>query len=179
MSVQPSWWNIQRKPADGKYRMRRQRGFSLVELLIVVAIILIICAIAIPNMFRAKINANESSAVGSLRAIGTGEVTYAASYPTVGFSLNLASLGGSSCTSPSSTAACIIDNTLATATSTSASKSGYYFTYAPNSTIGYTANADPAYWNQSGTKHFYTDATAVIHFNSANQIASASDPTIQ
>jgi len=159
--------------------MRREQGFSLIELLIVVAIILIICAIAIPNMFRAKINANESSAVASLRAIGTGEITYAATYPTVGFSLNLGSLGGTSCTAPTSTSACIIDNTLATATSAPNSRTGYYFTYLPNSAVGYTAWADPAYWNQSGTKHFYTDSSGVIRYNSSNQSASATDPIIQ
>lgn len=159
--------------------MRRQKGFSLVEVLIVVAIILIICAIAIPNMFRAKINANESSAVGSLRTISTAEITYAATYPTIGFSQNLTSLGGTSCTVPTSTSACLIDNTLAQASSPTAPRTGYYFTYTPNSSVGYTTLADPAYWNQSGTKHFYTDATGVVHFNSANQTASATDPSIQ
>ena len=159
--------------------MRKQGGFSLIELLIVVAIILIIAAIAIPNFLRAKISANESSAVSSLRAVITAEMTYTSTYPTVGFSADLPSLAGTACTTPTSSAACIIDNTLAQATSASNPKTGYYFTYAPNSTIGYTANADPAYWNQSGTKHFYTDGTGVIHFNSANQSATASDPIIQ
>ena len=73
--------------------MRKQQGFSLIELLIVVAIILIIAAIAIPNLLRAKMAANESSAVGSIRAINTAEITYASAYPTVGFAPDLASLG--------------------------------------------------------------------------------------
>ena len=93
-----------------------RRGFSLIELLIVVTIILIIAAIAIPNFLRSKMAGNEASAVSSLRTINTAEVAYFSTYPNQGYSANLASLGGvAPCAVASTAAACLVDNVLAAA----------------------------------------------------------------
>jgi prepilin-type N-terminal cleavage/methylation domain-containing protein len=103
--------------------MRKQKGFSLIELLIVVAIILIIAAIAIPNLLRARIAANESASVSAIRTVNTAEVTYATAYPTKGYSDTLGALGGAPavCATPAVANACLIDNVLASATASSAS----------------------------------------------------------
>jgi type IV pilus assembly protein PilA len=140
--------------------MRKQKGFSLIELLIVVAIILIIAAIAIPNLLRARMAANEASAVQSIKTINTAEITYNSAYPTIGYAPTLEVLGGASPCTPNSTTACLIENGLA-----SGYKAGYNFTATGSGgppAVMYFATAVPATLNQTGTRSFCSFEDAVI-----------------
>lgn len=141
-------------------------GFSLIELLIVVAIILIIAAIAIPNLLRARIAANESSAAASVRSIATAEVSYNAAYPTLGYAPALPNLGGvaAACT-PSSATACLIDTVLSTGV-----KSGYTFkaTGFPSGSginVSFVVGAAPSAFNQTGVRNFCIITDGVLRSN--------------
>ncbi len=161
--------------------MKRQKGFSLIELLIVVAIILIIAAIAIPNLIRSKMQANEAAAVATLRTLNTAEVVYSSSYNVANtFAASLVDLGdggtATACvsgTAPTSTSACLIDNALELGDQNP--KSGYLLKYVPpTATTGYAINNDPQ--PGGGVRHFYTDQNLVIRANPAGAATATSSP---
>jgi type IV pilus assembly protein PilA len=147
--------------------MKKQLGFSLVELLIVIAIILIIAAIAIPNLLRAKIAANESSAVSSVRTITTAETTYSSNWGS-GYAATLNNLGGGApCLVATAANACIIESLLS---APPFMKSGYTFVAIGNTPAmgvnsGFEVNATPVVVDVTGKRAFCSDQTGVIRGN--------------
>lgn len=164
--------------------MQKQKGFSLIELLIVIAIILIIAAIAIPELTRARVAADESSAVGSMRSINTGQISYNAAYPTTGFATTLAQLGSAATgtCAPSSANGCFIDSVLTTGT-----KSGYIFASAVGSCGTttpqncYSVAATPQFPAYTGARYFCSFEDGVVRYSSGtlSNPCAATTPPIQ
>ena len=157
--------------------MRKHKGFSLIELLLVVAVILIITAIAVPNFLRSRLRANEASAVASLRVINTAAVTYSITYPGVGFPAQLSTLGGANPCSSSSTQACLIDDILA-----QGNKGGYIFVWTGDGltpSINFFVTSGPQVIGASGQRMFCTDQTGVIHFDPAGASCTNASPALQ
>jgi len=150
--------------------MREQKGFSLIELLIVVAIILILAAIAIPNLLKSRLSANEASAVASLRTINTAETSYVISYPNLGYADTLLKLSTPVGGAPvSSNAAGLLDWVLG-CPSQPCRKSGYDFaiinaTGTPVNTYGLIAT--PALFGQTGIRGFCSDQVTIVRFDPA------------
>jgi prepilin-type N-terminal cleavage/methylation domain-containing protein len=163
----------------------QHKGFSLIELLIVVAIILIIAAIAIPNLLRAKIAANQSSAVQSLRSIASGEETFSSIYND-GFTLTLTQLGGPAGAAPTCLNAEMVDEVLSTAPY---SRTGYSFQFTANGTAsltagipaacgasgdsGYSVSATPNLLGATGINSYCIDESGVIRVNSVGLVIPA------
>jgi type IV pilus assembly protein PilA len=156
---------------EDQMKMREKaKGFSLIELLVVVAIILIIASIAVPNLMRSKMATNEASAVSSLRSLNTASVSYSTSYGM--YPGALASLGPMVGTSPSSATADLIDSVLA-----GGIKAGYTITYTPGSSnASYSITAAPMTAGVTGTRYFYTDQSGVIRADPSSPATSASSP---
>jgi type IV pilus assembly protein PilA len=159
--------------------MCRQQGFSLIELLVVVAIILIIAVMAIPSFLQSRIAANEASAVASVRTITTAQNTYASTYPDLGYACTLATLGPSADGTISTTAAGLIDSVLA-----GGKKTGYQLNIDPSTCSGtpsftYIVTAVPVMVGQSGNRRFCSDQTNIIRYAANGDCSTATSSPVQ
>jgi type IV pilus assembly protein PilA len=142
--------------------MGKQKGFSLIELLLVVAVILIVAAIAIPSFMRSRMRANEANAVASLRVIHTAAVTYSATYPDIGYPGSLGAMGGASPCTATSSQACLLDDSLSQGV-----KDGYSFAWNGDGltpSFNFSLTARPQSVGASGQSMYCTDQSGVIYY---------------
>ena len=156
--------------------MRNQKGFSLIELLLVVAVILIVSAIAIPNFLRSRMRANEASAVASIRVIHTAAVTYSITYSDLGYPALLTNLGGASPCTATPTAACLIDDVLA-----HGMKDGYSYVWTGDGltpSAGFTLTGTPQVVGTSGQRMFCTDQAGEVHYDPSGAGCTNASPPL-
>ncbi|HWB85536.1 MAG TPA: prepilin-type N-terminal cleavage/methylation domain-containing protein [Bryobacteraceae bacterium] len=150
---------------------RRRRGFSLIELLIVIAIILIIITIALPKLNRAKMYAQETAAIKAVQTIHTAQVQYQSQYGR--YATSLTELGPPASGAPSPASADLIDPVLA-----KGEKGGYKFTLTGNPS-GYLINAIPTAYNSTGSRTFFSDQSMVIRENYGPEPATVNSKELQ
>jgi type IV pilus assembly protein PilA len=157
--------------------MRNRSGFSLIELLLVVTVILIISAIAVPNFIRSRQRANEASAVATIRVINSAAVTYSLTYPDLGYPASMTTLGGPNPCTASSTQACLLDDLLA-----QGAKGGYSFLWTGDGLVpsfGYSITGTPQVIGSSGQRMFCADQTGVIHFDPSGSGCTLTSPVLE
>jgi type IV pilus assembly protein PilA len=152
-------------------RRLRARGFSLIELLIVIAIILVILAVAVPKLGSAKMNANEMVVIREIQTVHQAETQYMSQFGKYATTLN--ELGPPTSGGPGPQAADLIPNSLS-----SGEKDGYVFTLTATPQ-GYTVNANPKVYNSTGRRTFFSDQSMTIHQNWTAEPANPSSPELK
>ena len=153
------------------WNLKRRRGFSLIELLIVIAIILIIITIALPRLTRARMYTQEVAAIAAIRTIHTAQTQYYSQFSR--YATSLAELGPPASGSANASAADMIGNDLA-----NGKKQGYVFTVTGNQG-GYVINANPVNYGTSGTRTFFCDQSMVVHENYGPEPATANSKELK
>lgn len=156
---------------QAKRSNRRSAGFSLIELLIVIAIILIIVGIAVPKFNSARMNANETAVINEIRSIHTAQTQYLSQFQR--YATTLTELGPPASGGPGPQAADLLPNSLV-----SGDKDGYTFTMTATP-AGYNINANPKTYNTTGRRTFFSDQTMTIHQNWSSEPANASSPEMK